>query len=198
MSYVLALTGGIGSGKSFAAKLFAQLQVPIIDADRISKSLTQPESIAYHEIVAHFGNNILLDDKQINRSKLREIVFQEPKHRIWLEHCLHPRILDAIKHQIHSIKAPYCIVVIPLLAENFEQYQELIDHVVVVDLDDKTRFERLMKRDKQSLEALKKIIATQATSLQRAKIANTILDNSGTPEQLTHQVLKLHELFSKK
>lgn len=197
MSYVVALTGGIGSGKSLVANLFSQYHVPIIDADEIAKSLSQPGQIAYNEILSHFGEKVLLNNQQLNRTKLREIIFHDSQQRQWLEHCLHPKIFAKIKRQVQAVKAPYCLVVIPLLSENFKKYQNIIDHVIVIDLDDSLRFERLLARDKQSPELLLKMMAAQATRQQRADIADTLLDNSGTVEQMSEQILRLHEKFSK-
>src|SRR5262245_30067916 len=114
---VIGLTGGIGSGKSTVAKLFAERGVPIIDADIAAREVTTPNQPAFYSIVKHFGQEIVAKDGTLDRSKLRHIIFSDPKQRLWLEHLLHPQIRSKMQHQIANMTTPYCIAVIPLLLE---------------------------------------------------------------------------------
>ena len=114
---IVGLTGGIGSGKSTVAKLFEERGVPIIDADVIAREVTQPDSAEFKTIIDHFGEQILLENGSINRTKLRKIIFEHPQERKWLENLLHPVIRNCIEQQIALIFAPYCILIIPLLFE---------------------------------------------------------------------------------
>ncbi len=114
---VVGLTGGIGSGKSTVANLFAEHGVPIIDTDVLARDLTLPNQPALAAIAQHFGQTVLHPDGSLNRGTLRNIIFANEAERTWLEHLLHPLIRAEIKQQIQNLPSPYCIVVIPLLFE---------------------------------------------------------------------------------
>src|SRR3990167_9153681 len=157
MTRVIALTGGIGSGKSTVAELFAKLGTPIIDADLIARELTHIDQSAYKDIVNHFNEKqILKADQTLNRNKLREIIFEDQKERQWLENLLHPLIQEKIADEIKKVSAPYCIVVIPLLFEvtpyNF------IDRILVVDSPEEQQIARVIARDKTNSALIKKIL----------------------------------------
>ncbi len=186
----VGLTGGIGSGKSCAAEHFQKLGVPIIDADIIARKIVGPGQHALDEIIAAFGGQIIGVDGSLDRTTLRKIIFTDKNRRIELENILHPRIHDEILRQIENLAAPYCIAVIPLLAESGRHYP--LDRILVIDLPEARQIERTVTRDQQSAEEIDRIIQSQATRKLRLKLADDIIDNSGTPEALIRQVDALH------
>ncbi len=192
----IGLTGGIGSGKSTVAALFAALGVPIVDADVIAKEVLTTDKTCIDKVIAHFGSGVLDAAGELDRSKLRELVFLEIELRQRLEQLLHPLIIEEIKQRIAKLNAPYCIVVIPLLAEVAET-QQLVDRVLVVDASEEIQIARAIQRDKLSTDAVKKILASQATREQRLAIADDVLLNEGDKETLQQKVVHLHEYYSK-
>jgi dephospho-CoA kinase len=191
---VIGLTGGIGSGKTTVAKLFAQYGVPVIDADLIARELTEPPQLAWEKIKAYFGPSILNPDHSLNRQKLRELVFNETEKRLWLEQLLHPLITETIEQRIQQLNAPYCIVVIPLLIETGPY--SFIDRILVVDLADEMQMERLQKRDEQTSPAhLLKIVKTQSPREKRLAAANELIHNDGLITDLEIQVKQLHQFY---
>lgn len=190
----VGLTGGIGTGKSTVADIFKTLGAPIIDADDISHKITQKNGIAYTPIISHFGKNILNTDGTINRKKLRDIIFQNPGEKKWLENLLHPIIRQTMHDRIQKIKAPYCICVIPLLAES--SGIAFIDRILVVDTPIDTQIERAKKRDSATEDQIKKIIASQASQSSRIKIADDVIINDGDLKTLENKVRELHEKYS--
>ena len=195
MTRVIALTGGIGSGKSTVAELFAKLGTPIIDADLIARELTHIDQSAYKDIVNHFNEKqILKADQTLNRNKLREIIFEDQKERQWLENLLHPLIQEKIADEIKKVSAPYCIVVIPLLFEvtpyNF------IDRILVVDSPEEQQIARVIARDKTNSALIKKILKSQISRQQRISGADDIIVNENRISDLVPQVEKLHRIYS--
>lgn len=195
MTYVVGLTGGIGSGKSTVAEFFAEFGVPIIDADILSRTLLSDQPNLLSQIAARFGNKILQKNGQLNRSLLRDIIFHQPEDKKWLEQLLHPLIHQAIVEAIKKINYPYCIVVIPLLAEQYSLYQDLIDHILVIDASQEQQLAWTVKRDNCSEALIQKMIASQASREQRAKIANTLLKNNQLITTLKNKVKSLHQAF---
>jgi dephospho-CoA kinase len=193
--YCVGLTGGIASGKTTVSHLFAELGAPIIDADLIAHQLTQKNTEAYHQILSHFGQSILNDDHTLNRNKLRDIIFANPTEKKWLEHLLHPLIRNAMQAQINTVTYPYCICVIPLLAESTEIH--FIDRVLVVDASVATQIKRATARDHSSAEAISRIIQTQAQSDTRLSIADDVLENNQDIATLKKAIQQLHEQYLK-
>ena len=191
--FVVGLTGGIGTGKSVVAKLFAENGVPIIDADVIAREMTEPNSPAYHAIVKHFENSILLPDKTLNRPKLRQIIFTDTNQRIWLENLLHPLIRKKMEQQIKNMSEPYCIAVIPLLFE--VEFYFFINRTLVVDAPEKIQIDRIMARDNISKPQIKAILKAQANREQRLARAQDIIINDKDPEDLVPQVKLLHKKY---
>lgn len=199
---IIGLTGGIGSGKTTVAELFAAQGAPIIDADVIAKELLTDNPIFSDALIAHFGSSILEHGK-MSRAKLRKLVFDNPDERKWLENLLHPEILMEIKRRIYALShppilgqntPPYCIVVIPLLAEVPES-QELVDRILVIDTDEDIQITRIMQRDKLTFNDAKKILASQANRKQRLDIADDSIHNQSDKETLKQQVLMLHQIY---
>ncbi len=192
---VIGLTGSIGSGKSTVANLFAERGVPVIDADILAREITAPKLPAYQAIVTRFGSNILKADGTIDRSCLREIIFNNPDERLWLEALLHPIILHRMEDDIEKLDAPYCIAVIPLLLET--DAATFIDRILVVDMSEETQAKRAALRDKNTVEQIKAIMNTQMPRKDRLAKADDIINNAGTPEALAKQVDKLHQMYLK-
>ncbi len=193
---IIGLTGGIGSGKTTVANLFAELGVPIIDTDHIARDVTQPGTKALQEIIAHFDSSLLLPDQTLNRAVLRDRIFQDEKERKWLEALLHPLIYQKILSHLQQLSAPYCIIVIPLLFETKEKgFNTLINRVLVVDTDENTQIERITSRDHLSLTQIQNMLDAQTTREFRLVHADDVITNHGDIEELKPQVKKLHEFY---
>jgi len=175
--------------------LFSELGVPVIDADLISHQITKPGHVAFEKLVIFFGSEILNADGSLNRAKLKKIIFDNPEKKAWLEKLLHPLIRDEMAKQIVNSDYPYCIVMIPLLAET--QQHPLVDRVLVVDADHETQIKRVLERDKISLEQANKIIDAQASRTTRLALADDVLHNEGSVDELRDQVKALHEKYLK-
>ncbi|HEB57785.1 MAG TPA: dephospho-CoA kinase [Gammaproteobacteria bacterium] len=185
---VIGLTGGIGSGKSTVADLFAARGVPVIDTDIIAHALLhKPEVRA--EVVELFGEKILGTEGQIDRSKLGEHVFGDPRELHKLEAILHPRIREEVARQLAGLDADYTLVVVPLLVERGRY--DFIDRILLVDCDEAEQRARTTARDGLSTEAVQAIMDNQASRAQRRQVADDVIDNTGTPEMLAAQVARL-------
>lgn len=190
----VGLTGGIGSGKSTAAQRFEQLGVPIVDADVIARNVVEPGKPALKEIIATFGERVVNSDGGLNRTELRKIVFENKEYKVLLESILHPRIYEEILRQLDHLSAPYCIVVIPLLAESKRNYP--LDRILVIDLPRALQLERTSARDQQSEEKIDKIIQSQSSREKRLSLADDIVENSGTVELLCERIDLLHQKYT--
>lgn len=187
----VGLTGGIGCGKSTAVDAFRVLGVPIVDADQISKDMVKKGNPALLEIAQVFGNNLLLESGELNRSLLKQKIFSDSKALQQLESILHPRIKIEIGRQISNIKnKAYVIVDIPLLVE--KNYQEMFDRIIVVDCLPEQQIERVVLRDNLSNLDIKKIMQNQASRNERNDYASDLLDNTCDKETLLFQINRLH------
>lgn len=187
------MTGGIGSGKSTATKYFANLGVDIIDADEVVHKLLQPNTKIYEKILSHFGESILTTKKRLNKKKLRKIIFTHDKERLWLEKLIHPATTKIIEQQIKQTKAPYCIVVIPLL---FEANPKItFDRILLIDCTEEKQISRVKKRDQNNSDQIQKIIHNQTDRDLRRKKSDDIILNNSTVEILEQQVKKLHDYY---
>ncbi|MBW1212793.1 dephospho-CoA kinase [Pantoea allii] len=193
--YTVALTGGIGSGKSTIAEYFAASGVDIIDADVIAREVVEPGTPALQAIIARYGDAIVNEQGALHRSRLREIIFATPDEKRWLDALLHPLINARTQQLKAQAISPYVLWVVPLLVEN--QLQRQADRVLVVDTDEETQLKRTLQRDNVSLDQAKRILAAQATRQQRLACADDIIDNSGAPENALPQVAQLHQLYLK-
>ncbi|SER17894.1 dephospho-CoA kinase [Amphritea atlantica] len=194
--FVVGLTGGIGSGKSAVSQLFEQLAVDVIDADQVAREVVEPGEAALAKIAQRFGSDILLSDGNLDRKALRKIVFEAPRQRDWLEQLLHPLIRDRILLKLDNSKAEYAILASPLLLETDQHL--LVNHVVVIDVDEATQISRTTERDNTDAEQVEAIIAAQIPRDQRIAKADDLIDNSGTPDELKPLVEKLHTKFLQK
>ena len=190
---VVGLTGGIGSGKSTVADLFAQHDIPIIDADIVARQVTTPNQPAFNNILHHFGPDILLPNGNLDRAKLRHLIFNHPKQRLWLEKTLHPKIREEMEQQISRLSAPYCIAVIPLLLE--VEFFSFINRILVVDTTEEEQVKRSMLRDKVSREEVEVILHSQAHREYRRAKAHDVITNDGSLTDLLPQVDRLHKMY---
>ncbi|OCG13541.1 dephospho-CoA kinase [Gilliamella sp. App6-5] len=193
MPYVVALSGGIASGKSTIADLFAQLGVPVIDADLIARQVVQVGSDAFNQIVKHFSQEILLANGELDRSQLREIIFNNDHERLWLNHLLHPIIQQETQKQIAMQSSIYVIWVVPLLIEN--NLHTLADRVLIIDAPESLQLARLVKRDNISESLAKKMILSQVSLKKRLSYADDIIVNDDNLVSLTAQVNLLHQQY---
>lgn len=187
---IVGLTGGIGSGKSAAADLFAALGVDLVDADLLSREVVEPGAPALASIAARFGAHILATDGSLNRPLLREVIFANPAEKQWLEALLHPLINTLMRSRLEACKSPYCLLVSPLLLET-EQAQ-LVDRVLAIDVATETQLERTLSRDGSSRETVNAIIASQIGREDRLARANDVINNDGSLDALKQAVAAQH------
>ncbi|MBW3833446.1 dephospho-CoA kinase [Aeromonas hydrophila] len=192
--YVVAITGGIGSGKTTVANQFAELGIEVVDADVIAREVVEPGTPALATIAAHFGSEVITPDGQLDRRRLRERVFTDPQAKGWLNALLHPLIRTEMQRQCAAARSPYCLLVVPLLVEN--RLTALANRVLVIDVDEATQLERTCRRDGVSREQAQAILAAQASRAERLAAADDVLDNqNGTPEAIKSRILALHETY---
>lgn len=198
--YIVALTGGIGSGKSEASRQFAELGVPVVDTDVIAHELTATGSPVLSEIERMFGAEVLNGDGSLNRSRLRAHILNNPAERLKLEGLLHPaiyeRAIELLKHNDSKLQPQYQILVVPLLFEN-DRYRSVIDEILVIDCDENVQISRAMARSKLSKEEVKAIMAAQTSRKVRLNGADEVIENNGSLTELNEKVNKLHNKLIK-
>ena len=193
---VLGLTGGIGSGKSIVAEMFAELGATVIDADQIARDIVEPGQPALGEIVSSFGRDILLPDGRLNRAKLAGIIFGDPAARVRLNAITHPRIRERMEVEVAARRSgPGVLIVdIPLLFENGRQSS--VEKVIVVWVDLETQRRRLTERDGLTAEAAGQRIAAQMPLDDKRARADHVIDNSGDRENTRRQVEALYRVYT--
>jgi dephospho-CoA kinase len=179
---VIGLTGGIGTGKSAVADAFAALGAPIIDTDRISRELVGPGTTALRAIAEHFGSEVLSPQGTLDRSALRERIFEEPPERAWLEQLLHPLIRAEVQRRLAAQEAPYGIVVVPLLFES--GFDSLVDRVLVVDAPADAQIARVLQRDAMTRSQVEAVIEAQMPRQTRLQRADDVIVNDRDLESL--------------
>lgn len=192
---VVGLTGGIGSGKSTVARLFGNLGVHWVDADDVAREVVEPGTPALARIAEHFGTEILLPEGSLDRAGLRQIVFNDPSERAWLESLLHPIIRDELIRQLRpaDYELPYTLLVSPLLLETDQH--NLVNRIVVVDVPVSVQIERTMARDANARDQVERIIAAQISREKRLERADDVIDNDRPMNEVERQVLDLHNRF---
>lgn len=193
-TFIVALTGGIASGKTAVSDRFAALGVPIIDTDVIAHQVVAIGQPALQEIRNVFGDEILLPNGSLDRKALREIVFSDPAARKKLEAITHPAIRSRVLRDISTVDADYCIVVIPLFTETGAY--DWVDRVLVVDTNEETQIQRVMKRDDVSREQAETALAAQTSRQARLAMADDVIENSGSLEDLYADIQLLHALYT--
>lgn len=192
---IVGLTGGIGSGKSEAARMFAELGLPVVDTDQIAHALTATGQPALQEIVSVFGRDMLNPDDSLNRAALRQQVFGNAVARKKLETILHPRIREqAIALLNQHANAPYQLLVVPLLFET-RGYEALISQSLVIDCDESLQIERATARGPMNASEVRAIMAAQLPRDQRLALADDSILNDGTIESLREKVREKHEKY---
>jgi dephospho-CoA kinase len=189
----IGLTGGIASGKSTVAQRFAELGVPVIDADESARIVVAPGSPGLAEVIGKFGENLLTTDGALDRPSLRNLIFSDPGRRHELEAILHPLIRADMEHRASVASGPYLVMAIPLLIENGGR--ERVDRVLVVDVDEELQLKRLMERDGGTMEQAKAILAAQANRAIRLQFADDVLPNVGSLSELRYGVDQLHRRY---
>jgi dephospho-CoA kinase len=194
VSFVVGLTGGIGSGKSAAAEEFAALGATLVDTDVIAHDLTEKGGAAMPAIEKLFGAEALSGDGSMNRKKMRDRVFADPAAKRKLEALLHPMIREESALRIAAAAGPYVVHVVPLLIES-PDYRRRVDRVLVVDCPEQTQIERVSARSGLSESDVRAIMRTQATRPDRLAAADDVIDNGGSRESLRKQVAALHQKY---
>ncbi len=193
--FVVALTGGIGCGKSEAAKIFAELGVPITDVDAISHQLTSANQPLISVLAANFGNQYITSDGGLNRSAMRDLIFSDQNALAKLNAILHPAIYDeAIKQLQKNTNAPYQILVIPLLFES-PRYSPHINRILVIDCDEQIQIARVKKRSNLPESQIMQIIKAQTSRKQRIKLANDVIENNENVDKLREKIILIHEKY---
>ena len=189
-TYVVGLTGGIGSGKTAVADAFAALGVEIIDTDALAHGLSAVGQPGFAAIRDAFGDGILRPDGAIDRSALRRLVFADVAARSRLEGALHPLIGAEVARRVEQWSGAYGVIVVPLLLER-EGVRSLVDRILVVDCPEEEQVRRVVARNGLSPAEVRAIMATQLDRQQRLAAADDIVDNAGTPDAIAPQVLAL-------
>ena len=190
---VIGLTGGIASGKSTATDFFRTLGVPVIDADEISHELVEPGQPTLSEIIRTFGKEYITPDGQLDRGRLRRLVFSNPEQRLALEHILHPRIRREIQQRLAGLDAPYCIVCIPLLVETNQA--DLVDRILVIDASTETQISRLQQRQTMNDDEIQGVLTSQASRHARLEVADDTILNDGSIASLHKKLGALHREY---
>ncbi|RLV58624.1 dephospho-CoA kinase [Parashewanella curva] len=191
--FIVGLTGGIGSGKTTVANLFAAQGIDIIDADIIAREVVAPSSEGLNEIVNHFGTEVLLDKGGLDRQALREKIFRNPEERQWLNQCLHPKIRQRMIELVKKSSSIYTLLVVPLLFEN--GLDSLVDRTLVIDITEEQQVNRTAHRDNSSTEIIKNIIKSQMSRDDRLSKADDVISNQGERQQLEQAVIALHRKY---
>ena len=192
--YTVGLTGGIGSGKSVVADLFARLGVHVVDTDEIAHELTRPGGAAIAPIRAAFGAEAIAEDGSLERARMRRLAFGDARERKRLEAILHPLIRAESARRLRLARSRYAILVIPLLVEGGVERSRTA-RVLVVDCPEAQQLERVVRRSGLPEAEVRAIIASQASREERLAAADDVIDNSGAPEALERQVARLHEKY---
>lgn len=192
--YIVAITGGIGSGKTTVANQFAELGIEVVDADVIAREVVEPDSPALAAIAAHFGPWVIDEQGRLDRRQLRERVFSDPSAKEWLNALLHPLVRSEMLRQCANTRSPYCLLVVPLLVEN--RLLNLANRVLVIDVDEETQIERTCRRDGVDRAQAEAILLAQASRTERLAAADDVLDNQHeTSEAIRQRILTLHSTY---
>lgn len=192
MRYTVALTGGIGSGKTTIANAFAGRGIDLVDADVIARQVVEPGQPALAAIESRFGREVIVEGS-LDRKALRQRIFTSVEDKAWLNALLHPLIQAETRRQLAQTHSVWCLWVVPLLVEN--NLQHLANRVLVVDVDRETQIRRTAARDGISREQAEDILAAQATREQRLAVADDIIDNGGSPESVAARVAQLDQFY---
>lgn len=190
---IVGLTGGIGSGKSAAANFFQNEGITVIDADDLSREVIEQDTPGFEKIVDCFGSAIIDSDGSINRAFLRQEVFDDEKKKKLLESIIHPLVRDLMIQKIAASQSPYSIIMVPLIFETNSMNN--YNRILVIDCDPIVQLERAMLRDKNSKIQIQKIIDSQCSREERISIANDIIPNNDSLENLKIRSIAMHKFY---
>lgn len=193
MSFIVGITGGIGSGKSAVTERFERLGITVVDADLAARVVVEKGKPALEAIADHFGGEVINQKGELDRAALRSKVFSSDTERLWLEQLTHPLIGAEILDQLAASTSAYTILSSPLLLETSQG--ELSQCTVVVDVPQETQLQRTMARDDNDEAQVKRIMAVQMSRDKKLELADIVIDNSGSLEDLDKVVAELHEQF---
>ncbi|MCF6262297.1 MAG: dephospho-CoA kinase [Xanthomonadales bacterium] len=198
-AFVIALTGGIASGKTAVSDAFAELGVTVVDTDLIAREVVLPQTVGLAEIIVQFGEQVVDGKGLLNRKYLREIIFSDADKRKRLESILHPLIRVAAIVQLQAVTSKLALLVVPLLAEVSRQNNsyQWVDRILVVDVGPTTQVQRLTTRDHINIKQAKAILASQVGRQQRNSLADDIISNENSRVSLVTEVKKLHNKYLK-
>ncbi|MBS0433250.1 MAG: dephospho-CoA kinase [Proteobacteria bacterium] len=192
--FVVALTGGVASGKNAVARRFEALGIHVHDADAAARAVVEPGQAALTEIEFVFGADVLGADGTLDRRALRERIFDDAEARRKLEAIVHPRVREWLRRRVAKDRGAYCLLMIPLLAETWPQYA-FVDRVLLVDAPEEAQIERLMRRDGVTREQAQRTLDAQATRAQRGALAHDVIVNDGDEAALDAHVAALHAKY---
>jgi dephospho-CoA kinase len=193
--FVVGVSGGIGSGKTTVTNIFSRLGVEVVDADVIAREVVSVGTPGLNAIVKKFGQQIVSESGELNRSSLRQLVFSQPELKEWLNRLLHPLIREQMQQQTQSAKSVYCILSVPLLVEN--NLIKSVDRVLIVDVSEATQLQRTIRRDNSNEQQISAIMRAQASREQRLAVADDVVLNEGSPIELLEKVTELHQCYLK-
>jgi dephospho-CoA kinase len=193
MLYTIGLTGGVASGKSYAAQLFAELGVPVLEADVVARIVVEPGTPGLAAIVAHYGSTVLQSDGALNRRALREIIFNDTAARRDLEQITHPLIRQYVNQWRATQSTPYCVYAAAILIE--AGFDQTVDRVLVIDTPEAVQLRRVQARDGIDAALARQMIAAQATRQRRLSCADDVIDNKDEAQDLRTQLLRLHKYY---
>ena len=193
MTYIIGVTGGIGSGKTAVSDRFAERGITVVDADIASRAVVEPGRPALTAIAEHFGNEVITPEGTLDRALLRQKVFADESERKWLEQLTHPLIRDEIINGLEQAVSPYALLVSPLLVESGQS--QLTERILVIDVDEAVQLQRTMTRDDNPEAQVKAIMAAQASRETRLSYADDVIHNSGSLDDLDQQIEQLHQQY---
>ena len=190
---IVGLTGGIGSGKSVVGNFFTELGIDVIDADHVSKNILDENKSAKKLFVEHFGDKFIDKNNNIDRALLRDEIFKDENKKEALESIIHPLVREEVFNFIKNSQSIYKIVMVPLIYET--NSQDFYDKILVVECSEENQINRASKRDNKTNDDIMNIIKNQATSEQRKSIADEVINNDSSLNELKNQVIKIHQKF---
>lgn len=193
-AFVVALTGGVAAGKSAVSRRFEALGVPVHDADMAAREVIEPGTDGLAAVIDAFGADVLGSDGRLDRPAMRRRVFAEPSARKTLEAIIHPRVRQWLQERALAEQQPYCVLAIPLLAENMAHYR-WVDRVLLVDVPEQVQIQRLMSRDGIDEALARRMLTQQASRQDRLALADDVIENSGEEAALDHAVAELHQRY---
>lgn len=192
----VGLTGGIACGKSQAAEWFKKMNVPVIDADEISRRMTRRGTSELSRIVECFGDEVLDKNGNINRPFMRALIYNNPSARKQLNAILHPAIRKQIEQEVELLTTPYCVIVVPLLLE--AGMQDMVDYIITIDCPIEMQVQRIIKRDQCNETDAMKIINSQLDRNKRMEVSDIVINNVGKVEDLQKKINELHTSLTRK